>query len=272
MPRLGQGTWDIPTRGVGARAAREALREGIGLGMVHLDTAEMYGEGASEEFIAEAIEGIPREALFVVSKVLPSNGSFKGTIAACERSLRRLRTEYLDCYLLHWREGGSLEPTLHAFERLIDDGKIRRFGVSNFDLPDLREALSLGLRYPIACNQVLYHLGERGIERAVLPFCRERAIALVGYSPFGSGGFPASQSTGGRVLARLAERHGATPYAVALAFLVRLDGTFTIPKAASVGHVRANARGDAIELAPVEIAELTAAFPLPERDGPLAML
>lgn len=271
VPTIGQGTWDVSAEGSGAVSARTALREGFALGLVHVDTAEMYGDGASERLIATAIAGIPRESLFLVSKVRPSNGSFKGTLAACERSLQRLQTDYLDGYLLHWRAGGSLEPVMHAFERLIDDGKIRSFGVSNFDLPDLREALSLGLRHPIACNQVLYHLGERGIERTLLPFCRERGIALVGYSPFGSGEFPAPHSAGGRILERLSARYAVTSRAIALAFLLRLDGTFTIPKAANPDHVRANARAAEIELDKSAIAELEAAFPMPEHDGQLAM-
>jgi diketogulonate reductase-like aldo/keto reductase len=268
---IGQGTWNFPSAGKGVDAAIAALRAGIDLGMTHIDTAEMYGNGGAEELIGRAIAGIPRERLFVVSKVLPANGTFAGVLRACERSLRRLGTDYLDCYLLHWRGAHALDETLGAFERLVDDGKIRSFGVSNFDVDDLEEAQRYAGRYPIVCNQVLYHLEERGVERRVLPFCERHGIALVGYSPFGSGDFAAPGSRGGRALAEVAERRDATPRQVALAFLVRLAGTFAIPKAADVAHVRDNARADGVALDEADLASLEAAFPLPP-EGPLAML
>ncbi len=268
---IGQGTWNLPSAGPAFDAAATTLREAIEFGMTHIDTAEMYGNGKAEELVARAIAGLPRERLFIVSKVLPSNGTFDGVIRACERSLRRLQTGYLDCYLLHWRGAHALDETLAAFERLVDDGKIRAFGVSNFDVDDLEEARERAGRHPIACNQVLYHVGERGIENSVLPYCREHGIALVGYSPFGSGDFPARTSPGGRALAAVAQRRGTTPHGVALAFVVRLDGTFAIPKAATVAHARENAAAANIVLDARDVAELEAAFPLGAA-GPLAML
>jgi diketogulonate reductase-like aldo/keto reductase len=272
VPVIGQGTWNFPTHGPGVDEAKAALRAGIEHGLVHIDTAEMYGTGRAEELIGEAIRGFPREELFIVSKVLPANASYEGTLRACEASLRRLGTEYLDCFLLHWRGAHELGETMRAFERLVDDGKIRAFGVSNFDVGDLDEARSFLRRHRVACNQVLYHLGERGMERRVHPYCLRNEIAVVGYSPFGSGEFPSGQSKGGRVLAAVASRHGVSPRAVALVFLVRLDGTFVIPKAARVAHVRDNAAAAGVTLDEQDIAQLDAAFPLPRRDGPLATL
>lgn len=272
VPVIGQGTWNFPTHGPGVDEAKVALRAGIELGLVHIDTAEMYGTGRAEEIIGEAVREFPREELFIVSKVLPSNASYDGTLRACDASLRRLGTDYLDCFLLHWRGAHELGETMRAFERLVDDGKIRAFGVSNFDVGDLEQARSFLRRHPIACNQVLYHLAERGIERRVHPYCRRNEIAVVGYSPFGSGEFPSAQSKGGRVLAAVAARCGVSSRAVALAFLVRLDGTFVIPKAARVAHVRENAAAAGVILDENDVAQLDAAFPLPRRDGPLATL
>jgi len=268
---VGQGTWNIPTRGAQVEEAREALRTGIDLGLVHVDSAEMYGAGQAEEIVREAVAGIRRESLFIVTKVLPQNATYRGTIEACEASLRRLGTDYLDVYLLHWLGSHPLRETMRALERLVDDGKIRALGVSNFDVDDLERAASFLERHPIACNQVLYHLLERGVERRLIPYCRERNIAVVGYSPFGSGDFPSSRSPGGRVLADVAQRYGASERAVALAFLTRLDGTFTIPKAAHVEHVRDNARGAEITLDAEATERIGSAFPLPPH-GPLAML
>ena len=272
VPVIGQGTWNLPRSGAPLEEAKRALRAGIELGMVHIDSAEMYGDGASERAIGEAIAGIPRERLFLVSKVLPSNASYEQTIRSCEASLRRLRTEYLDCYLLHWRGAYPLEGTMAALERLVDDGKTRMLGVSNFDVADLKEARSALRTHPLACNQVLYHLEERGAEWGVQPFCALHGIAFVGYSPFGSGDFPSEGTPGGKVLNEIAARHGATPRQVALAFLVRLEGTFTIPKAAHVAHARENAAAASLELGAGDLAAIEAAFPKPGRDEPLAML
>lgn len=240
-------------------AAIQALRHGLDLGMTHVDTAEMYT--GSEEMIAEAIAG-RRDQVFLVSKVLPQNASRRGTIAACEKSLRRLGTDSLDVYLLHWRGSHPLEDTVAAFEQLERDGKIRAWGVSNFDVDDLEELRSLAPPGRPVCNQVLYHLEERGIEHAVLPWCESHRVALVGYSPFGSGRFPGPRSAGGRALAEIAAAHGATPRQVALAFLVRRPPLFAIPKAANPEHAAENARAAALDLTDSDLARLDAAFPL----------
>jgi diketogulonate reductase-like aldo/keto reductase len=256
---VGQGTWEIE-RGQRA-AAVAALQRGLDRGMTHIDTAEMYGSGRSEEIVAEAIEG-RRDEVFLVSKVLPQNASRGGTVKACEQSLRRLRTDRLDCYLLHWRGSHPLADTLGAFERLREDGKILSWGLSNFDADDLDEALGIAGDGRIACNQVLYHLKERAIEHAVLPWCEKHGVAVVGYSPFGHGDFPSAGSAGGRVLARIAEAHGATPRQVALRFLVRRPSLFTIPKASSPQHAEDNAGAAGLELSAAELAEIDQAFPL----------
>lgn len=269
VPIVGQGTWKMGAPG--ERVAEiECLRRGIELGMSHIDTAEMYGSGAAEEMVGEAIADLPRERLFIVSKVLPQNASRKGTIAACEASLRRLRTEYLDVYLLHWRGRYPLAETLGAMEELVDAGKIRALGVSNFDASDLDEALRVVKRHPIACNQVLYHLDERYPEGELMRLCRARQIALVGYSPFGTQSFPTASSAKGRALRAVAARHGdgVTARQVALAFLVRSAPLFAIPKASSLLHVEENARAARLSLAAADLAELEAAFPRgPALDG-----
>jgi diketogulonate reductase-like aldo/keto reductase len=270
VPIVGQGTWNVPVHGAAAAAGRAALRSGIELGMVHIDTAELYS--GAEEQVGEAIRGLPRAPLFIVSKVMPAHATYEGTIAACESSLRRLGLEYLDCYLLHWRGVHPLGDTMRALEKLVDDGKIRSLGVSNFDVDDVAEAQAALARHPLACNQVLYHLGERGAEKRLLPYCAERGVAVVGYSPFGQGDFPSPRSAGGRALAAVAARRGTTPRALALAFLTRLDGTFTIPKASREEHVRENARADGVVLEADDVRELDAAFPLPPGNPPLATL
>ena len=216
MPVIGQGTWYID-RGDRKRAVA-ALRRGIDLGMTHIDTAEMYGD--AELVIAEAIAG-RRDDIFLVSKVLPSNASRRGTITACERSLARLKTDRLDCYLLHWRGSYPLAETVAAFEQLVSAGKIRSWGVSNFDADDLDEMLDVAGNGKIACNQVLYHLQERAIEHAVIPWCEQHGIAVVAYSPFGHNDFPHPRSKAGEVLQAIAEAHGASPRQAALAFLTR---------------------------------------------------
>jgi diketogulonate reductase-like aldo/keto reductase len=261
VPIVGQGTWQMAER---RRADGEiaALRAGIARGLTHIDTAEMYGSGSAEELIAEAIRGTPRRDLFIVSKVLPQHASRAGTLRACEQSLRRLGTDYLDVYLLHWRGGVPLADTLGALEELVDQGKIRALGVSNFDVADLEEARALLRKHPIACNQVLYHLGERHIDADLIPYCEKHDIAVVGYSPFGHGRFPSDRSVGGRALAAVAARHGATPRQVALAFLVREAPLFTIPKASTAAHADENAGALGLALDARDLAELDAAFPV----------
>ena len=258
VPLIGQGSWFIESGD--RRQAVAALQRGIERGMTHIDTAEMYGDGAAEQLVGEAIAG-RRDAVFLVSKVLPHHASRQGTVAACERSLRALGTDHLDVYLLHWRGPHPLAETFAAFERLRQDGKIGAWGVSNFDVNDLDEALAVAGPGRIACNQVLYHLGERAIEHAVTPWCQRHGVAVVAYSPFGHGEFPRATSPGGRVLADIAVAHHATPRQVALTFLVRQPGVFTIPKAASAVHAEDNAGAGALVLSEDEIARIDAAFP-----------
>ena len=264
VPVIGQGTWNMERDGRAAAAA--ALRAGLDLGMTHIDTAEMYGAGRVEELVGEAIAG-RRDQVFLVSKVLPENASRAGVRRACEASLRRLRTDRLDCYLLHWPGRHPLPDTIAAFEELRREGKIRSWGVSNFDVDELERAAAIAGAERIACNQVLYHLEERTIEHAVIPWCVARGIAVVGYSPFGSGRFPGARSRGGRVLAEIAAAHGATPRQVALAFLVRARGVFTIPKAGRATHAAENARAGELVLSADDVERLDAAFPRGRRRG-----
>jgi diketogulonate reductase-like aldo/keto reductase len=263
----GQGTWNIDT---GDRAlAAAALRAGIDLGMTHIDTAEMYGD--AELVVADAISG-RRDDVFLVSKVLPQNASRKGTIAACERSLRRLGTDRLDCYLLHWRGPIPLQETFAAFEQLSETGKILSWGVSNFDTTDLDDALTAAGPGLIACNQVLYHLQERAIEHSIMPWCEQHGVSVVGYAPFGHGDFPDAASRGGRVLSQIAHAHRATPRQVALAFLSRRASLFTIPKASNPKHTRENAGAGDVCLTPAEIDAIDAACPRGPRPRSLPMI
>ena len=264
---IGQGTWYLD-RG-DRKAAVTALRRGIELGMTHIDTAEMYGD--AELVIANALEG-KRDGLFLVSKVLPSNASKRGTVTACERSLKRLKTDHLDCYLLHWRGSYPLSETVAAFEDLKRAGKIRSWGVSNFDGDDLNELLSVAGDGKIACNQVLYHLKERAIEHAVIPWCERHGVAVVAYSPFGHNDFPLRRSPSGEVLHKIAAKHKATPRQVALAFLTRETTVFAIPKASNAEHAAENAAAGDLKLDASEIAALDAAFPRGAKPRSLPML
>ncbi|NOJ38600.1 aldo/keto reductase [Bradyrhizobium australiense] len=265
---IGQGTWYLD-RG-DRKAAIAALRRGIETGMTHIDTAEMYGD--AEPVIADAIAGLPREQLFVVSKVLPSNASRRGTVTACERSLKRLKTNYLDCYLLHWRGSYPFEETVAAFEELVASGKIRSWGVSNFDCDDLDELLDVAGEGKIACNQVLYHLQERAIEHAVIPWCEKHGVGVVAYSPFGHDDFPSLRSKSGGVLQAIAEAHKASPRQVALAFLTRAPSVLAIPKASSAEHAAENARAGDLKLSDAEIVALDKAFPRGPKPRGLPML
>ena len=264
---IGQGTWYLD-RG-DRKKAIAALQRGIELGMTHIDTAEMYGD--AELVIADAIAG-KREDVFLVSKVLPSNASRRGTIAACERSLKRLKTDRLDCYLLHWRGSYPLSDTVSAFEELKKAGKIRSWGVSNFDADDLDEFLAVSGEGNIACNQVLYHLKERAIEHAVIPWCARHGVAVVAYSPFGHNDFPTTASAGGKALAKIADAHKVTPRQVALSFLTRESPVFAIPKAGDAEHAAENAAASKLPLAADEIATLDAAFPRGPKPRSLPML
>jgi diketogulonate reductase-like aldo/keto reductase len=266
MPALGQGTWymgDDPRRRADEIAA---LRLGLDLGMTLIDTAEMYGNGAAEELVAEAIAG-RREEVFLVSKVLPGNATRRGTIAACERSLQRLRTDRLDLYLLHWRGGTPLQETLGAFETLVGAGKIRHFGVSNLGVSDLEELWSLEGGAAAATDQVLYNLTRRGIERDLLPWCRERGVPIMAYSPIEQG-----RLLGRPELRAVAARHGATPAQAALAWLLRHDDVIAIPKASDARHVRENRAALDLRLTEEDLAALDRAFPPPTGPRPLEML
>jgi diketogulonate reductase-like aldo/keto reductase len=270
VARIGQGSWNLPLRGGAADEAKRAIRRGAELGMTHIDTAEMYGDGGSERLIGEAIRGLPRESLFIVSKVMPSNATYAGTIAACEASLERLGCDYLDSFLLHWRGGVPLRETLRAMEQLVADGKIRTLGVSNFDVDDLREAQGVLEREPLACNQVLYHLGERTVETREFAYCRDHGIAIVGYTPFGRGDY--EDQPGTAVLERLAKKYDATIRQIILAFLTRDPIAFAIPKASTVAHVAENAAAGDLVLDGADIEAINRAFPTRERRGGLPAL
>ena len=264
---IGQGTWYIDH---GDRAAAvKALQAGLDAGMSHIDTAEMYGE--AEPVVAEAIAG-RRDEVFLVSKVLPSNASRKGVIAACERSLKRLNTDRLDCYLLHWRGQVPLAETVAAFEDLKSAGKIASWGVSNFDADDLNELSRLAGPGAIACNQVLYHLQERAIEHRIIPWCAQHDVAVVAYSPFGHNDFPSARSPAGAVLQRIAAVHEVSPRQVALAFLTRQPAVFAIPKASTVAHATDNAAAGRLVLSDAELAELDRTFPRGREPASLPML
>jgi diketogulonate reductase-like aldo/keto reductase len=259
VPLVGQGSWRSDESSTADAVA--ALRRGLDLGMTHIDTAEMYGSGAAERIIGKAIQG-RRDEVFLVSKVLPSNASKRGTIAACEQSLARLGTDRLDCYLLHWRGSYPLEETVAAFDALMARGNILSWGVSNFDVDDLAEIAAIaGAGHPV-CNQVLYHLEERAIEHGVLPWCRQHGTAVVAYTPFGQSNAPFDpRDRSGRVLSEIASARGVTARQVALAFLLRHPNAFVIPKAASIAHVEDNAAAANLVLNPAEIARIDAAFP-----------
>jgi diketogulonate reductase-like aldo/keto reductase len=274
VPVIGMGTWNIEGRTRDAeRRGIEALRLGLDLGMKHIDTAEMYGNGRSEELVAEAVAG-RREQVFLVSKVMPSNASYEGTLKACERSLKRLNTDFLDLYLIHWPSSQyPIKETMRAMEKLADEAMIKFIGVSNFDLEQLREAQHALKKHRIACNQVLYHLAYRDIERDLLPYCTESEIAIVGYSPFGHGNFPSPQSKGGKVLAEIAKWHSSTVRQVALNFLTRHPALFTIPKAGNPDHIReiSGAVGN-WRLTDEDIAAIDSTFPLSSSNKRLEMI
>lgn len=265
VPALGQGTWRMGERGADRRAEAATLRLGLDLGLTLVDTAEMYAEGGAEEVVAEAIAG-RRDEVFLVSKVYPHNAGGRKLQAACERSLKRLRVETIDLYLLHWRGSVPLDDTVQGFERMREAGKIRRWGVSNLDVDDLEE-LGAALA-DCATDQVLYNLDNRGIEHDLLPFCRERAMPVMAYSPVGQGGALLRHP----VLRAVAERHNAAPAQAALAWTLRAPGVIAIPKASDPEHVRANAAARDLRLTEADLAELDAAFPPPKRKQSLAML
>ncbi len=263
---LGQGTWRMGERRGARKAEVEALRLGLDLGMTLIDTAEMYGEGGAEKVIAEAIAG-RRDEVYLVSKVYPHNASRKGAVKACERSLKRLETDHLDLYLLHWRGTVPVEETLEAFRALRDAGKIRDYGVSNFDCDDMEEAIALPGGDGIVTDQVIYNLTRRGIEWDLVPWCRERGIPIMAYSPIEQG-----RVLGHAALGRVAARHGVTPAQAALAWVLRLDGIVAIPKASDPEHVRQNRAALDLRLTEEDLSELDRAFPPPTAKKPLELL
>jgi diketogulonate reductase-like aldo/keto reductase len=264
VPALGQGTWRMGERG-DRRAEAAALRLGLDLGMTLIDTAEMYGEGGAEEVVAEAIAG-RRDEVFLVSKVYPHNASRAKLPRALEASLKRLKVERLDLYLLHWRGSVPLAETVEAMEKARAAGRIARWGVSNLDVDDLEE-LGGALR-DCAADQVLWNLEARGVEYDLLPFCATHRMPVMAYSPIGQGGALLRH----RALAAIAARHGATPAQVALAFVLARPGVIAIPKASDPAHVKENAKAASLELTPEDMQELDAAFPPPRRKRPLAMI
>jgi diketogulonate reductase-like aldo/keto reductase len=266
VPVLGQGTWAMGENPDNRKDEIAALRSGLDSGMTLIDTAEMYGDGAAEEVLGEALRG-RRDEAFLVSKVLPDNASRAGTIDACEQSLRRLGTDRIDLYLLHWRGSVPLAQTLEGFEQLLRAGKIHHWGVSNFDVDDMEELDRLGFNPPVATDQVLYNLTRRGIEYDLLPWCRQRAIPVMAYSPLEQ-----NRLLGKPELRRVADQHNATPAQVALAWVLRGDGVIAIPKAATPAHVEQNRRALEIVLTADDLAALDRAFAPPKGKRALEML
>ncbi|MGH6953999.1 MAG: aldo/keto reductase [Alphaproteobacteria bacterium] len=266
MPALGLGTWHMGEDRRRRKDEVAALALGLDLGMGLIDTAEMYGDGGAEEVVADAVRG-RRDEVFIVSKVLPQNASKTGTLAACERSLKRLGTDRIDLYLLHWKGSYPLAETLDAFDRLARAGKIRFWGVSNFDTADMTAAERHPLGSGIVSNQVLYNLARRGVESSLLGWCAERRVAVMAYSPLDQARLKAKPALGG-----VAARHGVSPECVAIAWTLRNPMLVSIPKATNPDHVRANVRAAGLALSPVDLAELDQAYPPPKRETALEML
>jgi diketogulonate reductase-like aldo/keto reductase len=264
VPVLGIGTWEMAEDPKKRAKEIEALRLGLDLGMSLIDTAEIYGNGKSEELIAEAI-GDRRKEYYLVSKIFPQNATLKGTLIACENSLRRLKTDHLDLYLLHWRGSVPLEETFQAFQKLKDKGMIIDFGVSNFDVDDMEEAFTTPGGNQIASNQVLYNLKARGIELDLLPFCQNRDIPIMAYTPLGHRGRLYHHP----LLKKIAERHSATPAQIALAWVLRQKKVLTIPKASSPEHMKENFNSLKIKLTSEDLSDLDKEFPPPSKKIPL---
>jgi diketogulonate reductase-like aldo/keto reductase len=267
VPVLGQGTWQLGDRPGRRPQEIAALRLGLDLGMTLIDTAEMYGDGASEELVAEAIAG-RREQVFLVTKVLPGNAtSRKRIVTACENSLRRLRTDHVDLYLLHWRQGEDLALVVETFSGLVDSGKIRHWGVSNFDLADLQELEGLPGGMDVASNQVLYNASRRGIEYDLLPHTRQRGTNVMAYTPIEQG-----RIFGNAALREVAQRHDATPAQIALAWAIREPGVLAIPRSGSPDHTRENAAAVDIQLTVQDLQDIDRAFPPPRKAQRLEMI
>jgi diketogulonate reductase-like aldo/keto reductase len=267
IPVLGQGTWQLGERAERRKQELAALQLGIDLGLTLIDTAEMYGNGASEELVADAIAG-RRDQVFVVTKILPGNATSKQKIiAACERSLRRLRVEHIDLYLLHWRQGEKLSGVVETFNELVGAGKIRHWGVSNFDVDDLQELRALPGGAKVASNQVLYNVSRRGIEYDLLPQARERGLNVMAYTPIEPARILRSTT-----LRDIARRHHATPVQIALAWVIRQDGVMAIPRTSSPEHVRENAGAIDIELSARDLQEIDRGMPPPTEPQSLEMI
>jgi diketogulonate reductase-like aldo/keto reductase len=266
VPSLGQGTWHMAEDPSAREAEISALQLGLDLGLTLIDTAEMYANGGAETLVGEAIRG-RRDEVFLVSKVLPSHASHRGVLTACEQSLRRLQTDRLDLYLLHWRGGVPLAETVDAFDELQRTGLIRHWGVSNFDIEDMRELVKVRRGADVATNQVLYNLGRRGIEFDLLPWCQRRRLPIMAYSPIEQGRLLPQRAVGD-----IAASHGATATQVALAWVLRHEGVLAIPKSGNVEHVRDNVGALRLSLSDADLAELDRAFPPPDGPEPLEML
>ena len=266
MPVLGQGTWELGDDPRRRADEIKALRTGIDLGMTLIDTAEMYGDGAAEELVGDTIAG-RRKEVFLVSKVLPQNATRRGTIKACEKSLKRLRTEYLDLYLLHWRESVPLSETLEAFEALMKAGSIRNWGVSNFDVGDMEELVALPGGKAVAINQVLYNLTRRSIEYDLIPQARKLRMPLMAYSPIEQGYLLRHPA-----VKQIAERHGATPAQITLAWVLRHPDICAIPRTGNPAHTRENFAALSVRLTAQDLADLDRAFPPPKKKVPLEMI
>jgi diketogulonate reductase-like aldo/keto reductase len=266
VPVLGMGTWHLAEGRHPRQEEIAALRLGLDLGMNLIDTAELYAEGDAEELVGEAIAG-RRENVFLVSKVLPDHASRRGTMAACEQSLRRLKSGWIDLYLLHWRQEVPLQETLEGFQQLLDAKMIRYWGVSNFDVSDMLELVEIEGGENVATDQVLYNLTRRGIEFDLMPWCRERNIPLMAYSPIEQGRLLLHP-----VIQRIAEHHQATPAQVALAWVIRQDGIIAIPRAGTPEHVRENRAAADIQLTQRDLDMIDRAFPPPKSKQPLAVI
>jgi diketogulonate reductase-like aldo/keto reductase len=260
----------MPESGSALDLAVRALQRGIELGMTHIDTAEMYGSGRVEEIVGKALRRFHRKEFFITTKVLPANASYKATITACERSLRRLAMQYVDLYLLHWPSSHPLEETMRALETLVEQGKTRFIGVSNFDVDEVREAASYLRSVPLASDQVFYHLKERTADARLIPYCAQQDIAVVAYTPFGRSRFPRREAQPDGLLGRIAAKHGKTVRQIILNFLTRESNVFAIPKASKVDHVEENAGALGWRLDAQDVAAIDAVFPV--HDGPLASL
>ena len=272
VPIIGQGTWLIDNDN--DNQAVETLQIGLDLGMTHIDTAEMYGNGKAEELVGQAIAGRKREDIFLASKVLPSNASYEGTIKACQNSLKRLKTDYLDLYMIHWPSSNNpISQTMKAMKKSVRDNLIKFIGVSNFDMEELQQSEQALQNERITCNQVLYHLDYRAIEKRIVPYCKSKKIAVVGYSPFAHNNFPSPNSTKGKVLAKIAKTHGRTPRQVVLNFLSLYSNIFTIPKTSHPERIIENSKSidDSWKLTEKDIEEINRAFPVSDKDNPLEM-